>query len=51
MELLSTQDKAYLAKKFLDEIYEVKSLKKEWKKEYDNLTKNFSDRKILITKF
>ena len=32
-------------KDFLNEIYEVKSLKKEWEKEYDNLTKNFSDRK------
>jgi len=32
-------------KKFLDEIYEVQSLKKEWKKKYENLTKNFSDRK------
>jgi len=32
-------------KKFLDEIYEVKSLKKEWKKKYEDLTKNFSDRK------
>ena len=32
-------------KNFLDEIYEVKSLKKNWKKQYENLTKNFSDRK------
>ena len=32
-------------KKFLDEIYEVKSLKKSWQKKYKNLTKNFSDRK------
>ena len=32
-------------KKFLDEIYEVKTLKKNWKKKYYNLTKNFSDRK------
>jgi len=32
-------------KKFLDEIYEVKSLKKDWKKKYEYLTKNFSDRK------
>ncbi len=32
-------------KKFLDEIYEVKKLKKEWKNKYKNLTKNFSDRK------
>ena len=32
-------------KKFLDEIYETKSLKKGWKKKYINLTKNFSDRK------
>ena len=32
-------------KDFLNEIYEVESLKKEWGKEYDNLTKNFSDRK------
>ena len=32
-------------KTFLDEIYEVKSLKKIWKKKYEDLTKNFSDRK------
>ena len=32
-------------KKFLDEIYEVKSLKKDWKNKYKSLTKNFSDRK------
>ena len=32
-------------KSFLDELYEVKYLKKEWKKKYDNLTKSFSDRK------
>ena len=32
-------------KKFLDEIYEVKSLKKKWKKKYKSLTKNFTDRK------
>ncbi len=32
-------------KNFLDKIYEVKYLKKEWKKKYENLTKNFSDRK------
>jgi SAM-dependent methyltransferase len=32
-------------KDFLNEIYEVESLKKEWGKDYDNLTKNFSDRK------
>jgi|TARA_B100002052_G_scaffold296144_1_gene323977 SAM-dependent methyltransferase len=32
-------------KKFLDEIYEVKYLNKEWKKKYENLTKNFSNRK------
>lgn len=30
---------------FLDQIYEVKRLKKQWKKRYKNLTKNFSDRK------
>jgi len=30
---------------FLDQIYEVKKLKKQWKKRYKNLTKNFSDRK------
>lgn len=32
-------------KKFIDELYEVKYLKKDWKTKYDNLTKNFSDRK------
>ena len=32
-------------KKFLDEIYEVKLLKREWKNKYENLTKNFSERK------
>ena len=32
-------------KKFLNEIYEFKSLKKEWKNKYKSLTKNFSDRK------
>jgi len=32
-------------KKFLDEIYEIKSLKKNWKTKYKHLTKNFSDRK------
>ena len=32
-------------KKFLHEIYETKSLKKEWKNRFKNLTKNFSDRK------
>jgi len=32
-------------KTFLDEIYEIKSLKKEWKKKYKNLTENFFDRK------
>ncbi len=32
-------------KKFLDELYELKYLKKEWKKKYDDLTKNFSNRK------
>jgi len=32
-------------KKFLDEIYEVKKLKKEWKNKYKNLTKNYTDRK------
>ena len=31
--------------KFLDEIYEVKKIKKEWKNKYKELTKNFSDRK------
>ena len=30
---------------FLDQIYEVKKLKKQWKKRYKNLTKNFSDKK------
>lgn len=32
-------------KTFLNEIYEIKSLKKNWKKKYNSLTKNFSDRK------
>ena len=32
-------------KKFLHEIYETKSLKKEWKNRFKHLTKNFSDRK------
>ena len=32
-------------KKFLDEIYEVKKLKKEWINKYKNLTKSFTDRK------
>jgi SAM-dependent methyltransferase len=32
-------------KKFLDEIYEVRSLKKTWRNKYKNLTQNFSDRK------
>ena len=32
-------------KKFLNEIYEVKALKKEWKHKYNKLTDNFSDRK------
>jgi SAM-dependent methyltransferase len=32
-------------KKFLDEIYEIKNLKKEWKNKYKNLTKNFTDRR------
>ena len=32
-------------KTFLDQIYEVKKLKKKWKNRYKNLTKNFSDRK------
>tara|TARA_Y100000591_G_C21783447_1_gene672413 strand:- start:90 stop:956 length:867 start_codon:yes stop_codon:yes gene_type:complete len=31
--------------KFLDEIYEIKNLKKGWKKKYKDLTKNFTDRK------
>ena len=30
---------------FLNEIYEVKSLKKSWKKKYEDLTKSFSERK------
>lgn len=30
---------------FLDELYEIKYLKKEWKKKYKDLTKNFSNRK------
>ena len=29
----------------MDEIYEVKKLKKEWKNKYKDLTKNFTDRK------
>ena len=29
----------------MDEIYEIKSLKKEWKNKYKHLTKNFTDRK------
>ena len=32
-------------KKFYDEIYEVKKLKKNWKNKYKELTKNFTDRK------
>ena len=32
-------------KKFLDELYDVKSLKKGWKNKYKNLTKSFFDRK------
>ena len=36
--------------KFLDEIYEVKKLKKEWKNKYKHLTKNFTDRKKLKSK-
>lgn len=32
-------------KKFLDEIYEVKLLKKKWKNKYNFLTKNYSNRK------
>jgi hypothetical protein len=32
-------------KKFLDEIYEVKHLKKKWLNKYYNLTKNFTNRK------
>ena len=32
-------------KPLLNEIYEIKSLKKNWKKKYNSLTKNFSDRK------
>lgn len=37
-------------KKFLDEIYETKKLKREWIKEYNNLTKNFTDRKKIKLK-
>ena len=37
-------------KKFLDEIYEVKLLKREWKNKYENLTKNFSERKNINLK-
>lgn len=32
-------------KKFLDEVYQVKKLKPEWKNKYKFLTKNFTDRK------
>ena len=32
-------------KSFLDEIFEVKNLKKEWKNKYKHLTNNFTDRK------
>ncbi len=32
-------------KKILDDLYEIKSLKKKWRKKYQNLTKNFSDRR------
>ena len=31
-------------KKFLDEIYNIKKLKNNWKGKYENLTKNFSNR-------
>ena len=31
-------------KKFLDEIYNIKKLKNNWKRKYENLTKNFSNR-------
>ena len=38
-------------KKFLDEIYETKKLKKEWKNKYKNLTNNYTDRnKIKLEK-
>ena len=33
------------SKAFLDEIYEIKYLKKNWKKKYQQLTSNFSQRK------
>ena len=33
------------SKVFLDEIYKIKYLKKNWKKKYQKLTSNFSDRK------
>ena len=32
-------------KNFLDEIYEIKNLKKEWRKKYKDLTKSFTTRK------
>ena len=32
-------------RKFLDEIYETKKLKKDWKDKYKDLTNNFTDRK------
>ena len=31
-------------KKFLNEIYNIKKLKNNWKGKYENLTKNFSNR-------
>lgn len=32
-------------KEFLDEIFEIKKLKKDWKDKYEYLTKNYTDRK------
>jgi len=37
-------------KLFLDEIYEINLLKKQWKKKYKNLTKSFTERKKIKLK-
>ena len=37
-------------KLFLDEIYEINLLKKQWKKKYNNLTKSFTERKKIKLK-
>ena len=36
--------------KFLDELYDTKYLKKNWKSKYNNLRKSFSTRKITVNK-